>query len=470
MATLVMKFGGSLTADAEHLSRVAQVIVSESEAWNRLVVVVSAKRGATDTLNEAVNLAAARNAAGYRRAIATLRDEHLHIIRALFQDELIRKNLIDHVDRCLFDALAVCDRALSNRTAIPRDRDEAMAVGEKIMVNILTSLLRQEGLRAATVDAETLIITDSSYQNAHPMVDLIDERVERFLRPLLEVEIIPVIAGFVGATQKGVITTLGRGGSDYTATLLAASLRADEVWMWTRVDGVMSTDPRLVPGARVISVLSYEEVGELSYFGARVLHPDAIEPLAQRGIPLRVRNPNNLDHAGTLIQAEDASGDQSGPALKAVTAVDGLYLSMSGQPLEIIDFLSQIHHLVGNVATGPVIVTQSHHNATLVFVVPTSEGPGAMDNALQRLRAALPRWEIQPVKVIAAIGASAILRATVEVPLLASALGPGNRRLIAVSPADAKEAVRQLHKLTESNAESAAPPFWPQKAGHTAEP
>jgi aspartate kinase len=465
MATLVMKFGGSLTADAEHLSRVAQVIQSESEAWNRLVVVVSAKRGATDALNEAINLAATRNAAGYRRVIATLRDEHLDIVRTLFQDELIRKSLIDHIDRCLFDALAVCDRALSNHAAMPRDRDEVMAAGEKIMVNILTSLLRQEGLRAATVDAETLIVTDGAHQNAHPIVDLIDERVERFLRPLLEAEIIPVIAGFVGATQKGTITTLGRGGSDYTATLLAASLRADEVWMWTRVDGVMSTDPRLVPGARVISVLSYEEVGELSYFGARVLHPYAIEPLAQRGIPLRVRNPNNLDHAGTLIQAEDAPGDQVGPALKAVTAVDGLYLSMSGQPLEIIDFLAQIHHLVGNVATGPVIVTQSHHNATLVFVVPTSEGPGAMDNALQRLKAALPRWEILPVKVIAAIGATAILRAAVDVPLLASALGPGNRRLIAVSPDDAKEAVRQLHKLTESGAESAVSTFWPHKPG-----
>src|SRR2546421_659299 len=211
-----MKFGGSLTADAKRISRVAQVIMAESLAWQRMVVVVSAMAGTTDLLGRATNLAAARNAAGYRR-----------------------------------------------------------------------------------------IVSDDRHQSANPLLDRIDERVEQVLRPLLDAGIVPIVTGFIGATRNGVLTTLGRGGSDYTATILAASVRADEVWMWTSVDGVMSADPALVPGTRVIPVLSYQEVGELSFFGAHIVHPRAVQPLLAQGIPLRVRNPFNLDHAGTLIQAEN---------------------------------------------------------------------------------------------------------------------------------------------------------------------
>ncbi|MCC7451487.1 MAG: aspartate kinase [Anaerolineae bacterium] len=447
MATLVMKFGGSLTADPRRIARIAQVTVSESQAWKRLIVVISAMAGATDALNRAIDLAMIRNAPGYRRAVATIRNDHLAIIKALFQSESARRELTNYTDRLLFDVLSSCDRIAAEREVTPRDRDAVVAVGERVMVAIIAAVMRQEGLRVAVVDAISVIVTDDHHQNANPLVDRIDERVDSVLRPLLDEGIVPLVTGFIGATQRGAVTTLGRGGSDYTATLLAASLRADEVWIWTSVDGVMSADPQLVPGARVIPELSYEEVGELSYFGAHVLHPRAVEPLLPHKIPLRVRNPFNLDHAGTLIQAESSSSEHG---LKAVTAIDGLSLSTKGQSIDLNELLGQVHHVVGRVLMGPVIVMQSHLRSTLVFIVPTSEGPQAVATAAQRLTNGLGTdyWEINPVKVITVMGTvTPIVWDNSSVKPIASVWGPGERRLIAVAPADTQTIVRQLHKL-----------------------
>jgi aspartate kinase len=450
MSTLVMKFGGKLLADAKSITRVAQVILAETLAWKRMVVVVSAMAGVTDTLSRAADLAAARNATGYRREVANLRAMHLNVITALFNSKAVQHDLTLHLDGLLFDVLSVCDAATTSREVSPRDRDAVLAAGERMIIDILTAFVRQEGLRAAAVDATSLIVTDDRHLNANPLIDLIDERVDRVLRPLLDAGIVPLVTGFIGETRSGVVTTLGRGGSDFTATILAASLHADEVWMWTNVDGVMSADPALVPGARVIPALSYEEVGELSYFGAHVLHPRAVEPLLPHRIPLRVRNPFNLDHAGTLIQAET---DEASAGLKAVTAADGLYLTISGRPIDITEFLGQIRQLVGQITVGPVIVMQSYLRTTLVFAMSTTAGPTALSTVVQRLSAELgnEHWEFVPVKVIAVMGAvaqSALFEPGSGVRPLAAAVGPGDRCLIAVALAEVGAVVRQLHKLT----------------------
>jgi aspartate kinase len=458
MATLVMKFGGSLTANAERLGRVAQIVQAEMQAWDRVVVVVSAMAGVTDELVRAVELAAAQNATSCRRTVAALRARHLDLIAALPLADPMRRHLTDSLDRRLFDVITACDRVLALRSATSRESDIVMAAGEQVMAAIVAVLLRDQGVPASLVGAETLIVTDEISQNANPIFDLIEERVDRLLRPVLDQGVVPVVAGFIGATRGGMLTTLGRGGSDLTATLLGAALRADEVWMWTNVDGIMSTDPEWVPGARVIPVLSYEEVGELSYFGARVLHPDAVEPLAQRAIPLRVRNPDNLDHAGTLIQAE---APDAGPALKAVSAVHGVCLTMRGEPLDLGEFLGQIRHLVGGAVMGPVIVMQSHLQALLVFVIPTSEGRLAVGPLVERLAAELPRWRVEPVMVIAAIGAPAVSSDELGVHFVAEATGPGRRRLIAVRVEDARKMVRRLHRLTEDDPRSSPSQMWP---------
>src|SRR5258706_2073414 len=237
MATLVMKFGGSLASDARSIARLAQVITAEALAWKRLTVVISAMAGVTNTLSHAADAASSGDAKGYRQAVASLRVKHLAVVDFLFEQETQRGFLTSQIDRLLFDVLSVCDAIFLKREASGRDRDLILSVGERIIMHILTALLCQEGLRAVAIDSASLIATDDRHLNANPQPDLIDERADRILRPLLDAEIVPIVTGFIGATKNGTITTLGRGGSDYTATLLASSVHADEVWIWTHVDG-----------------------------------------------------------------------------------------------------------------------------------------------------------------------------------------------------------------------------------------
>jgi aspartate kinase len=294
------------------------------------------------------------------------------------------------------------------------------------------------------VDAEALIATDETHLNAHPLTDLIEERVERLLHPVLDARIVALVAGFIGSTRKGTVTTLGRGGSDYTATLLASALRAEEVWIFTHVDGIMMADPQYVPGARVIPAMSYTDIGELAYFGARVIHPRAVEPLAPKGIPLRVRNPFNPEHAGTLIQA------QTDIPLRAIASADGLCMSVSGRVVDLNEFLGQVQRIVGQ-AAHPVITMQSHQHSTMVYVVPTSEGPTAAVQAAHRLEVGLNGWQIRVVKVIAAIGSGTLTEAHLGAvqPMAFSAIG-ADRHIIAVETQDAPAVVRQVYRMTET--------------------
>lgn len=455
MATLIMKFGGTLTADVKRITRVAQIIHAESLAWNRMVVVVSAAAGVTDSFAQAADEALS-GSTRYRRIVGDVRQRHIELLDALFSQPNTKLALVGQMDHILFSVLTACDRAATQREEQTRVRDAVMAAGEQLMVCLLVGLVRQEGLRAASVDAGSLIITDDSFQNAHPLMDLVEERADSILRPMLDAGIVPIVAGFVGATRNGAITTLGRGGSDYTATLLGAALRADEIWIWSSVDGIMSADPQIVPIARVLPVLSYEEVSELAYFGARILHPRAIEPLQPGGIPLRVRNPFNLDHAGTLIQSEPT--EYTTP-LKAVSAVDGICLYTSGRSIDMTAFLAEVRRLVGQTADGPVIVLQSHFRSVLVFVIPTSEGPAAVASAVQRLTAGLGHWNVLHVKVIALMGTLAMTDAISGFRPIASAVGPGDRQILAVAPQATAQIVRQLHKLTEATEQQILPVF-----------
>lgn len=441
MSTLVMKFGGSLAADARSIRRVAQIISAESLAWQHMVVVVSAMAGATDSLTRAVDLAAARDGVGYRRQVAAIRAQHTAVINSLFPAVALCQHLTRQLDGWLFDVLSVLDAVCARREAQARDRDAVMAAGERMMADILIALVQSEGLRSALIRSTEWMLTDDHHQNANPLTEGVEERVERVIKPLLAAGMVTLTEGFVGATRNGTLTTLGRGGSDYSATVLAAALRADEVWVWTNVDGIMSADPSLVPNARVIDHLSYDEMRELSYFGVRVLHPRAVEPLLARLTPLRVRNPFRVDHGGTLIRAEASAG-----GLKAVSAIDGLLLETRQAGIDLPDVLSRVARAVGQTANGPVSVMQSQGRAALVFVVPTSEGPQAVATAAQKLSAALQsRWSVRVVKVIAALGALP----NVSVPGITALASTRTeqRCILAVAPEDVQPAVRYLHRL-----------------------
>ena len=282
------------------------------------------------------------------------------------------------------------------------------------------------------------------------------------LQPLFNQGVIPVVTGFLGAAPDGTITTLGRGGSDYTAGILGAVLQADDVWIWTDVDGVMTADPRLVPNAQVIPLLSYNEVGELAYFGAKILHPRTIRPVVDRGIPLWIKNTFNPAHPGTLVERQPQA---SASTVKAVTAIPGLSMvtvegrGMMGVP----GIAARTFKAVASQGASVLMISQASSEQSICFIVPGETAPAVMQAVEMEMEAELRRkdidrvWAMDDVVIVTAVGAG--MRGTPGVAArLFSALGENGINVIAiaqgasecsislvVSAMDAPGAVRRIH-------------------------
>jgi aspartate kinase len=293
-AFTVLKFGGTSVEDAAAFERVTGIV--RARAALRPVVVVSALSRVTDALLASVD-------AGAARGLEPHLERHREIARRLlgaaagaaFQAELARAR--EEIGRVL-------ERVHGEPALVPRFRDEVVAYGERLAAALLAAVLTEAGLPATLVDARRCIVTDETFGRAAPDVAETERRTRAELTPLVEGGRIPVLGGYIGASRGGVTTTLGRGGSDYTAALIGAVLGAAEIQIWTDVSGVMTADPRDVPGARTIPNLSYAEASELAYFGAKVLHPRTIQPALARRIPVRIVNSRAPDHPGTLVSAE----------------------------------------------------------------------------------------------------------------------------------------------------------------------
>jgi aspartate kinase len=405
-----MKFGGTSVGSAEAIERAACLIRHTLESWPQVVVVASAMSGVTDLLLKGANTAAAGDADTYKNVTRKLRQKHFNAIAALLNDGEDQsqvsaeiRHLIDHFQR-LCQAVAV----LGELT--PRALDAISSMGEQMSIRIVAAYLRQVGQPAEAVDATDLILTDSGFQDAIPQMAETTRRTEARLRPLLENGVVPIVTGFIGASPEGVTTTLGRGGSDYSAAILGQALRADEVWIWTDVDGVMSADPRFVPDARTIPTLSYREVAELAYYGAKVLHPKTIRPCVENGIPLRIKNTFNPDHPGTVIVSNGAA--EQG-AIKAVTAVKNQSLvtiegrGMMGVP----GIAARAFGAVAGIRVSVLLITQSSSEQSICFSIPesvTAQVTAALETEFVKelARRDIDRiWAERPVSVITTVGA-----------------------------------------------------------------
>ncbi|MCX7938101.1 MAG: aspartate kinase, partial [Thermoflexales bacterium] len=328
MSLAVLKFGGTSVGDARAMRQTVAVIREAAAQHERVVVVTSAMGKSsdpndtvkvTDMLLNAARAAAAGDAEAYRRARRVLADKHHAAIEALITLPQDRERISAEVDDLLagFEMLCASVRVLGEVT--PRALDTIAGLGERMAARILAGALRSAGLPAEALDATAFIITNDRFQSAAPLMEPTREKTRAHLLPLLERGVIPVVTGFIGATPNGIPTTLGRGGSDYSASIIAAALDADIVFNYTDVDGVLTADPRIVPEARTIEKLTAKEMSEMAYFGASVLHPLTIAPLIEKNIPLRVKNTFNPSHPGTLIIYSDAEGSDG--AIKAVTAI-----------------------------------------------------------------------------------------------------------------------------------------------------
>jgi aspartokinase/homoserine dehydrogenase 1 len=323
-----MKFGGTSVGDAACIGRVIEIVRTASLDCD-LVVVVSAMSGVTNKLIAAANHAESGFDLPVVETFAELRRQHAAAANQLIHSTAERSR-IDRKMNELFDmGERLCQGTRLLRELTPRTRDAISSLGERLSVLLVAAGLTECGLASAAIEATEVVVTDGSHGAADPCMEPTRDRCEARLRPLFQQGVIPVVTGFIGATTDGVLTTLGRGGSDYSATILGAALGADEVIIWTDVDGLQTADPRVVPGARTIPEVSYREAAELAYFGAKVLHPKTLRAVMQCGIPLWIRNTFTPQQLGTKITP---AGAQSAGGVKAITAVGDVALINVGGP------------------------------------------------------------------------------------------------------------------------------------------
>lgn len=294
---IVVKFGGTSVGDADAITRAADIVRGRVD--RDPIVVVSAMSGVTNELLALAEQAAEGHLIAALSSVEALRDRHLSVTEALFGggDGEVASDLSATFDELASLAEALC--TLGHLT--PRSLDTIGAKGEQLSAPLFAAVLQRAGLSAELMDAREVIITNDAYTHAEPLPDAIADRARSLLLPPVRDGRIPVMGGFIGATMRRITTTLGRGGSDYTASLVGAALRADAIEIWTDVDGMLTADPRVVQGARLIERIRFDEASELASFGAKVLHPNTIAPAVQLGIPVYVFNSRRPGGSGTEI-------------------------------------------------------------------------------------------------------------------------------------------------------------------------
>lgn len=300
---LVMKFGGSSVGDAARLREVAAITQRALQGTDQVVLVCSAMPGVTDLLIGTARAASSGDAAGADEMRRRLWNNHRRIALEVLRDDWERETLTSE----WAEALKTLDRLLRSVAVVgeltPRVLDAVAALGERWSTRLIAALLREQRVAAQAIDAIELIVTDDHFGSARPLIEQTNEQTRARLQPALRAGIVPVVTGYIGATADGVVTTLGRGGGDYSASLIGAALGADEIWIWTDVDGILTADPKIVSTARTIPELDYGEALELAGFGAEVLHPLALGPAMAHNIPLRIANSHHANHTETVVRA-----------------------------------------------------------------------------------------------------------------------------------------------------------------------
>jgi aspartate kinase len=301
MSLVVMKFGGTSVEDPAAINRTAAIVAGRVAAGKQPVVVVSAMARVTDQLLRCAAAASQGDRTGALAISSRLRSRHRDTAAALVKDQKNSAELVNWVDQ-KFDQL---DEVLRGLAAIleltPRISDLIVSYGERLSSRMIAYAFCERGIDAAPVDSREVVITDSQYQKAIPIDSIIEMRAAEKIRPLVKSGKVPVMGGFIGSNEAGITTTLGRGGSDFTGAIIGGAMQAEAIEIWTDVDGIMTSDPRVCPDALRVKVISFEEAAELAYFGAKVLHPATILPAVKKNIPVLVLNSKNPSNEGTRI-------------------------------------------------------------------------------------------------------------------------------------------------------------------------
>ena len=404
---LVMKFGGTSTGSAERM-RVAAQICSEQKQQRPVVAVVSAMSKVTDLLLDTLRHAEAGDNNGVDANLRQLAERHRQTCCDLLTPRQ-RAAASSGVEALLSDFRRITQGIGMLGERPPRSVDEAVAIGEKLSALLVSEYLNANGVKARAVNGADVIITDAVFGNATPIMEETEKKAGALLRPLLEEGIVPVVTGFNGSTVDGRPTTLGRGGSDFTASILAAALNAEELWIWTDVDGIMSADPRSVPEASVLDEVTYGEAAELAYNGAKILHPRTLAPLAEKKIPVWSKNSFALQVPGTKIAPSVA---QKRPGARAVTSMrDVALIAIEPANAAISGTRVMARSLDALAAANAEVLafSSSSYRQNFCFLVRNDELPRVIEQLESGLALELAHGYVKPIEVDQNVGLLAVV-------------------------------------------------------------
>ncbi len=457
---LVLKYGGTSISTAKKIKDIAKHINSLSKK-HQIITVSSAISGTTDDLIAIPQLIKKDNKEKVKKLTARIISQHKKLAKETISKANNRKKLLQVLDNDFSELEELIDGMVLIGEVTPRSSDYLLSFGERLSIKIIAHALMDQGKKSmAFTGKDAGIITDSNFGEAKPLMDTTRLRVSKILEPLLSKKIIPVIGGFAGADQHGSITTFGRGGSDYTATTIGSCIKADEIWLMSDVDGLMTADPKIVKNAKVIHEVSYVEAIEMALFGAKQIHPRTFEPLLTKKIPMRIRNTFNIDNEGTLVTATPDSSTKK--TVKCVSSIrhNGLIDVRGGSMVGSPGTAAKIFTTLANAGVNVMMISQNPSESSISVVLKNTDLDKAV-NALEieLLGKIIKKLEITPdVAIIALIGSGmrgtigvaskvfgAVAKKKVNVGMITQGSSELNLAFVVVKDSDSKSVVNALH-------------------------
>jgi bifunctional aspartokinase / homoserine dehydrogenase 1 len=459
---ITMKFGGTSVGDVQRLQEVVSIV--RAHLPQNAVLVASAMGGVTNMLLDTAQCAVRRETGLVQANIDAMRAKHLDVVNALVHDAGTKARLIEGQSG-MFQELANLFHGVSLLKELSvRSLDAIASFGEILSCMQIAAILCDSGIPAEFVDSRPLIRTDARFGEATVDFAVTNERLKDKLLPLVQRNIVPVVTGFIGGTEDGLTTTLGRSGSDYTGSIVGAALGTEEIWIWTDVDGVMTADPRYVNGAIVLPQISYREAAEMSYFGAKVIHPKTMLPAIENDTPIRIKNTFNPSHPGTLISRAANSTER---IVKTVTSIDNLSLvAVEGNGMVGVPGVSaRIFSALARVHVNVMMISQASSEHNVCVIIPQRDCSRAVKELREEFGIDIARKTIDdiklqdPVSIVAVVGEgmkgfrgiagkafTAVAQAGVNIVAIAQGSSELNISLV-VDQADARKAVQAIHDV-----------------------
>lgn len=462
MKRLVMKFGGTSVGTGKNIRKVVNIIKDNKEKGHEIIIVVSALAQVTNLLIEIAEKVKNGNEEQIKKFIVELIERHEKVIEDAINSEKIESETKNKIKVIIEELEKILTGICYVGELTSKSKDQVVSFGERLSSVIVSAKLNDTKIESVPLTGkEAGIITDSKFGEANPLMNFTTQQVEQRIKPILEHEIVPVITGYIAADQNGVITTLGRGGSDYTATILGVALDVNEVWIWTDVDGIMTSDPKIIKEAKTIAGLSYGEAAEMAIFGAKAMHPRALEPVIKKRIPVRILNVFNPSNKGTIIS--EGTEVESQEVVKAIALINEVTMinikgaGMVGAP----GSYAKIFNILGKNNINIMMVSSAVSEANMSIIIrrnQTERALSTLEIALLGRNAGNEVTSEDDVCVIAAMGANmkgslgvasriftAVAKKNVNIRMIAQGSSELNISFV-VKEIDGTKAVKAIHE------------------------